>query len=187
MDSAKMSMTGRRIHDRAAGKEHFDDIRKYQKAITKKNKYYMKKKSFINTIKVLIGIQLLMVMLIVISFAVLTYQSAIQEMNTVAENFLDIYATQIEDRIMRMDRSLSTILNNNADLVLLESDELAERNWASVRLSLAIQDIMKIDNSAEVLVIAESVYGICLDAKHERLSYDRKNQIREFVTEYADK
>lgn len=187
MDSAKMSMTGRRIHDRAAGKEHFDDIRKYQKAITKKNKYYMKKKSFINTIKVLIGIQLLMVMLIVISFAVLTYQSAIQEMNTVAENFLDIYATQIEDRIMRMDRSLSTILNNNADLVLLESDELAERNRASVRLSLAIQDIMKIDNSAEVLVIAESVYGICLDAKHERLSYDRKNQIREFVTEYADK
>lgn len=134
MDSAKMSMTGRRIHDRAATKEHFDDIRKYQKAITKKNKYYMKKKSFINTIKVLIGIQLLMVMLIVISFAVLTYQSAIQEMNTVAENFLDIYATQIEDRIMRMDRSLSTILNNNADLVLLESDELAERNRASVRL-----------------------------------------------------
>lgn len=97
-----MSMTGRRIHDRAATKEHFGDIRKYQKAITKKNKYHMKKKSFINTIKVLIGIQLLMVMLIVISFAVLTYQSAIQEMNTVAENFLDIYATQIEDRIMRM-------------------------------------------------------------------------------------
>lgn len=147
----------------------------------------MKKKSFINTIKVLIGIQLLMVMLIVISFAVLTYQSAIQEMNTVAENFLDIYATQIEERVMRMDRSLSTILSSNADLILLESDELAERNRASVRLSLAIQDIMKIDDSAEMLVIAEATNGICLDAKHERLPFDRKNEIREFVTNYMEK
>lgn len=147
----------------------------------------MKKKSFINTIKILIGIQMLMVTLIVISFAVFTYQSAAQEMNTVAENFLEIYAAQIENRIMRMDRSLTTILNNNADLSLLESDELEERSRASVRLSNAVQDIMKIDDSAEMLVIAEAEHDICLDAKNERLSFDRKNDIREFVMEYTEK
>lgn len=147
----------------------------------------MKKKSFINTIKVLIGIQLLMVMLIVIFFAALTYQSAANEMNSVAENFLNIYATQIENRVMRMDQSLTTILNNNADLNLLESDELAERNRASVRLSDTIQDIMKIDDSAEMLVIAEAAHDICLDAVHERLSFDRKNEIRELVMEYTEK
>lgn len=147
----------------------------------------MKKKSFINTIKVLIGIQLLMVMLIVIFFAAFTYQSATREMNSVAENFLDIYVTQIENRIMRMDQNLTTILNNNADLSLLESDELAERSRASVRLSNTIQDIMKIDDSAEMLVIAETEYDICLDAKCERLSFDRKNEIREFIMEYTEK
>lgn len=147
----------------------------------------MKKKSFINIIKILMGVQLLLVMMIVIFFAVLTYQSALQEMDSVAENFLDIYATQIENRIMRMDRSLTTILSNTADLSLLESDELAERSRASVRLSIALQDIMEIDDSAEMLVIAESVHGICLDAKHERLSYDRKNAIREFVMGYTEK
>lgn len=147
----------------------------------------MKKKSFINTLKVLIGIQLLMVILILIFFAILTYQSATNEMNSVVENFLSIYATQIENRIMRMDQSLTTILNNNADLSLLESEELAERNRASVRLSDTIQDIMKIDDSAEMLVIAETAYGICLDAVCERLSFDRKNEIREFVMEYTEK
>ncbi|MDE7276179.1 MAG: histidine kinase, partial [Lachnospiraceae bacterium] len=146
----------------------------------------MKKKSFINTIKVLIGIQLLMVMLIVIFFAAFTYQSATREMNSVAENFLDIYVTQIENRIMRMDQNLTTILNNNADLSLLESDELAERNRASVRLSNTIQDIMKIDDSAEMLVIAEMEYDICLDAKCEGLSFDRKNEIREFIMAYME-
>lgn len=146
----------------------------------------MEKKSFINRIKVLIGIQLLMVTLIVISFAIFTYQSAKQEMNSVAENFLDIYATQIENRIMRMDRSLTTILNDS-DLSLLESDELAERSRASVRLSETIQDIMKIDDSAEMLLIAETEHDIRLDAVQERLSYDRKNEIREFVIEYTEK
>lgn len=148
---------------------------------------FMKKKSFINTIKVLIGIQLLIVMLLVIFFAGFTYQSAVHEMNSVAENFLGIYATQIENRIMRMDQSLTTILNNNADLSLLESGELAERSRASVRLSDTIQDIMTIDNSAEMLIIAEATEGICLDAKHERLSYEKKSAVREFVMEYAGK
>lgn len=147
----------------------------------------MKKKSFINTIKILMGIQLLVVTLVAIFFAVLTYQTAVHEMNSMTESFLDIYAAQIENRIMRMDQSLASILSNTDDLSLLESDELAERNRASVRLYNTLQDIIKIDDSAEILLIAEASYGTCLDAKSERLSFDKKNEIREFVMEYTEK
>lgn len=147
----------------------------------------MKKKSFINTIKILMGIQLLVVTLVAIFFAVLTYQTAVHEMNSTTENFLDIYAAQIENCIMRMDQSLTSILSNTDDLSLLESDELAERNRASVRLYNTLQDIIKIDDSAEILLIAEASYDTCLDAKCERLFFDKKNEIREFVMEYTEK
>lgn len=147
----------------------------------------MKKKSFINTIKILMGIQLLVVTLVAIFFAVLTYQTAVHEMNSMTESFLDIYAAQIENRIMRMDQSLTSILSNTDDLSLLESDELAERNRASVRLYNTLQDIIKIDDSAEIFLIAEASYDTCLDAKCDRLFFDKKNEIREFVMEYTEK
>ncbi|MDE7313130.1 MAG: histidine kinase [Eubacterium sp.] len=145
----------------------------------------MRKKSFIHTLSVLMGIQLLTVTMIVVAFTVLTYQSAEREMDLAAQNLLNVYAAQMENRVIKMEQNLSAVLENDADLSLLESAVETDRHYASIRLCTMMKNLMKIDDSAELIVIAEAEYGTCLDANNSELSLKEKEEARGFVMEYA--
>ena len=145
----------------------------------------MQKKSFIQTLTILMRIQLAALSLIVILFAAVTIKTAENEMDITAENFLNVYAGQLANRIAKMDENLSKIIQNDTDLKLLESDKSGERVYASIRLAESLNNIMYIDGSADMLVIAEASHDTCLDARNGRITYDQKNAIREFVMEYA--
>ncbi len=145
----------------------------------------MQKKSFIQTLTILMRIQLAALSLIVILFAAVTIKTAENEMDITAENFLNVYAGQLANRIAKMDENLSKIIYNDTDLKLLESDKSGERVYASIRLAESLNNIMYIDGSADMLVIAEASHDTCLDARSGRITYDQKNAIREFVMEYA--
>lgn len=130
-------------------------------------------------------IQLAALSLIVIFFAAVTIKTAENEMNVTTENFLNIYAGQLSNRITGMDHNLSEIIYNGTDLRLLESDKAGERVRASIRLAQSLNNIMHIDDSADMFVIAEASNDICVDAKSGRIAYAQKNAVREFVMEYA--
>lgn len=144
------------------------------------------KKSFVHMMNLMMGIQLAAVSVLLIFFAVSVYAAARKETDTAAENFLHIYATQIENRIQKVDMQLTTIINEDADLQLLESEDEAVRHYASVRLVQSINDIMSIDQSADIFVITEADHNICIDAKADNLPYSDKNSIRDMVMDYVD-
>lgn len=134
----------------------------------------------------MMGIQMAAVSVLLIIFAVSVYSAARKETDIAAENFLHIYATQIENRIQKVDMQLTTIINEDEDLQLLESEDEAKRHYASVRLAQSINDIINIDQSADIFVITEADHNIYIDAKADNLPYADKNSLRSMFMDYAE-
>ena len=144
------------------------------------------KQSFVQMMNLMMGIQMAAVSVLLIIFAVSVYSAARKETDIAAENFLHIYATQIENRIQKVDMQLTTIINEDEDLQLLESEDEARRHYASVRLAQSINDIINIDQSADIFVITEADHNICIDAKADNLPYADKNSLRSMFMDYAE-
>lgn len=144
------------------------------------------KQSFVQMMNLMMGIQMAAVSVLLIIFAVSVYSAARKETDIAAENFLNIYATQIENRIQKVDMQLTTIINEDEDLQLLESEDEAKRHYASVRLAQSINDIINIDQSADIFVITEADHNICIDAKADNLPYADKNSLRSMFMDYAE-
>lgn len=144
------------------------------------------KQSFVQMMNLMMGIQMEAVSVLLIIFAVSVYSAARKETDIAAENFLHIYATQIENRIQKVDMQLTTIINEDEDLQLLESEDEAKRHYASVRLAQSINDIINIDQSADIFVITETDHNICIDAKADNLPYADKNSLRSMFMDYAE-
>ena len=147
----------------------------------------LKQKSFTRTITILMWIQVTAVILLVIVFGVLTYQQAEREMNSVATNFLNVYATQMENRMSRMYQNLNAVLSSSADLQLLKSDKEEDRLYASQRLRDTMQNLLSIDESAEIIVVAEAEQDVILDAYENNMDLDNRNAVRQLVMDYAQK
>lgn len=147
----------------------------------------LKQKSFTRTITILMWIQVTAVVLLVIVFGVLTYQQAEREMNSVATNFLNVYATQMENRMSRMYQNLNAVLSSSADLQLLKSDKEEDRLYASQRLRDTMQNLLSIDESAEIIVVAEAEQDVILDAYENNMDLDNRNAVRQLVMDYAQK
>ena len=144
------------------------------------------KQSFVRMMNLMMGLQMAAVSVLLIIFAVSVYSAARKETDIAAENFLHIYATQIENRIQKVDMQLTTIINEDEDLQLLESEDEAKRHYASVRLAQSINDIINIDQSADIFVITEADHNICIDAKADNLPYADKNSLRSMFMDYAE-
>ncbi|MCM1432305.1 MAG: histidine kinase [Muribaculaceae bacterium] len=142
-----------------------------------------KKKSFVHTMNLMMGIQMATVSVLLLIFAFSVYYAARKETDIFARNFLHIYAAQMENRIQKVDNQLTTIISDDMDLQLLESNDDVERHYASIRLAKELNDVMVIDQSADILVIAEAEYNICVDAKADNLPYNDKSSIREMFLE----
>lgn len=146
----------------------------------------MKKKSVIRTITILMQVQMVTVLLLVVASTVITFRSSLERMDSVSQNFLDIYARQMENRVEKMDQMLSVLVYNNTDLLLLEGEDERESFYASIRLKETLENVIKINDSAQMAVIAQADHGVCLDANNSQMQIEHKNNIRDFVIECAD-
>lgn len=145
----------------------------------------MKKQSFVRTMKILMWVQVVTVTVLLIFFAFTTFRSAEREADTAAENFLDIYATQIENRLQKMRVTLSTIVSESADLNLLASADETQRYYAALRLSEKINDIMVLDQSADMYAITDGYYDTRLEANNGQVALSTRNCILDFFGDYA--
>ena len=144
-----------------------------------------KKVSFVNRMNLLMGIQMATVSILLILFVVSIYRAAEEDTEIAGKNILNVYAMQMENRIRKVETQLTTIINENLDLQLLESEDEMEGYYASLRLSGFIKEIMSIDQSADIFVITEAEHNICIDAKTDNLTFDEKENIRQMFMNYV--
>lgn len=145
----------------------------------------MKRKSLIQTLTSLIYIQLVTMTILVVSFAALTVSSAQNRMDILTQNFLEIYTGQLNNRISKMDRILTEILNGVTDLDLLESVSETDRYYAAMHLRETLSDIMLIEDSVQMLMVAEKENGMFVEANNGTLPLSTREKIRDFVKDCA--
>lgn len=146
----------------------------------------MKKKSIVQTTKILVWIQMITVSILLILVGVTMFWAAEKETNDVAENFLKIYAAEMENRIQKINSQFATMISENMDLQLLADGDETEQAYAAQRLSMKIKDIMMIDQSADIFVVAEVTSNTCLDVGSAFISYSDRMDVRKHIMDYAE-
>ncbi|MBQ1491878.1 MAG: hypothetical protein IIZ39_07945, partial [Blautia sp.] len=143
------------------------------------------KSSILRQVLLLFNVQLLAVLVVMISSIVFMQRLSRERMEAMAENLVEIYGTQMNNRLTQSWNNLSRIIYDNYDPDLLSSDKERERYYASVRLHNVLQNIVKTGDDAPLYVIADSAYDICLDAGKKPMAYQTRNALRDFCMDKA--
>ncbi len=139
-----------------------------------RGKMKVEHRSFIHRLSLLIKIQAAAMVIMICLSCFGSYNIAEQEQMQEAENFLEIYASSVENGLEAMDRALGMILYNNSELMLLQNDDYLTRHYASLILQDSTSDFTQVDSRIELIVIAQSDYDICLSSDNNLLPNWRK-------------
>ena len=143
------------------------------------------KRSFIRTMQRTLGLQLVVITLLLILTAIFSYKNALEQTRASQKNILDIYSRQIENRLNQMDHHFATVISDTYDLTLLKNPDEAQRHYAAIRIREQLSNIMSIDQSADMLLVASPQYDFCIDAISRSLGFQAKNALRAYFSDYA--
>lgn len=140
-----------------------------------------KKQSFVNQIFGFLLILTGLLMAILGMFLVSSYHILENEINDSSESFLEIYSNEASNKIREMDGLLKNITSRNVDLAKFKSHNSNERILASISMYNYMQDLMFERNIADILVVYDKTYDICVDVIKSGFDYETKNKLREFT------
>jgi sensor histidine kinase YesM len=142
-------------------------------------------------IRQIIVYMVVLIVLLVFILAIYSFTSYVILRNEVmrgAENFLQVYGTELKNRITQMDGVLTTLLvQNYSELQLVKSANEAKRFYASQDIHNYISDVALSDDSVDFIVVADATYDICLDAASTATTYWDRTALREYTMEQARK
>ena len=147
----------------------------------------MTKKSFIKNTIFLLTIQMLLLIMVLFGSIYSSYQSAMENVEEMADGFLQVYGKELDNKINNTEQLLSSLLYGNRQYNLLKSADESNRYFAAVELKKQLQEHMNYNKSCDMVVIAESDYEICIDAESNVILYPERETIRKYVLESAGK
>ena len=144
------------------------------------------KKSLIRQIIVYMVVLLALLFVVLVAYSFTSYLILRNEVQKGAENFLQVYGTELKNRVAKMDGVLTNLLVQNfTELQLLKSSNEAKRFYASQDIHNYISDVALSDSSVDFIVVADTMYDICLDASSTTTTYWDRTAIREFTIQQA--
>ncbi len=147
----------------------------------------MKKKSVIRKAFFMMTVHFILLLVVFFSYLFFSYHTAVGNLRDSMENLIQIYGRELENKIENADMLLERLIYANDDYTLLQSRDEATRYYASVRLKHLIEEQTAYDDSVDAVVMADSVYGVCLDYENRQISLENKTSLREFVSRGAKK
>lgn len=136
-------------------------------------------------IKQIVVYMVIMITLLVSILAVYSFTSYLILRNEVkkgAENFLQVYGTELKNRVTQMDNILTNLLiQNYSNLQLIKSSDEAKRFYASQDIHNYISNVALNNKSVDFIVVADSMYDICLDASSTATTYWDRTAIRDYT------
>lgn len=146
----------------------------------------MKKKSFIRRTIIMMSAQITLLAIILLLFLFFSYNSTVDNINQVHENFLQVYGSKLENKIENADRLLEQLVYKNSNFNLLQSKSESKRYFASIELYNQLDEFMLNNNYVDMMIIAEREYQTCLDAESTSVSVVQRTAIREFALECSE-
>ncbi len=139
------------------------------------------KKSFVNEILILLVMLTGLLTGILGIFLASSYNILEKEIKESSEAFLKIYSNEFTNNIDEMDNLLKSITTQGEDLAQIKSGDGNKRALASISLSKYLQDLLSGRDIADVIVVYDSNYGVCLDAITNGFNFKKKNMLRDFT------
>lgn len=145
----------------------------------------MKKKSFMHTLDVLTRIQIGMITAFMVVFVVVAYQNAVEKQETVLNNYLEVFGSQMKGHLTKTCEFLSNIVYNNYDLEMLQIDDDTERQYAAIRLSNDLEDLITVSDSADVVIVAQEKHAVSIQAKRDNVTVQESRLLSSFAADFA--
>lgn len=145
----------------------------------------MNNKSFLQTINILLRMQMCLIAVVIMVFIVTSYSSALEKQETELNNYLEIYTEQINNRIDRTDENLAEIVYDNVYLDILHSDNQTERQYAKMELFNEMLNMMKTNTGADVIAVAECMQKDYVTVKNSSVCLADATCLENFTMEYA--
>jgi methyl-accepting chemotaxis protein len=140
------------------------------------------KSSLIKQIVVYMAVMITLLVSILVVYSFTSYLILRNEVKKGAENFLQVYGTELKNRVTQMDNILANLLiQNYPELQLIKSSDEAKRFYASQDIHNYISDVALNNNSVDFIVVADSTYDICLDASSTATTYWDRTAIRDYT------
>ncbi|MGB4661107.1 MAG: hypothetical protein WBI07_18190, partial [Mobilitalea sp.] len=140
-----------------------------------------KKKSFIHNILIYLLILMGALVLILGTFLASSYGILEKEIKDSSKAFLMIYSNEVSSKISEMDTILKNITTQGEDLAKIKSKDENKRALSSISLSNYMQTLITGNDVADVIVVYDSNYQICLDMITQGFNFKKKNNLREFT------
>jgi sensor histidine kinase YesM len=115
------------------------------------------------------------------AFLVSSYDILETEIKDSSEAFLKIYNNEFLNNIVEMDSILSSITSQGEELAKIKSSQETERSLSSISLFNYIRNLLYKNDVADVIVVYDKNYNVCLDTIKSDISYEQKNRLREFT------
>lgn len=145
----------------------------------------MKKKSFMHTLGVLTRILIGMITAFMAAFVMAAYQNAVEKQVAVLDNYLEVFGSQMKGYLTKTSEFLSNIVYDNYDLEMLQSDDEAERQYASVRLYNDLESLITVSDSADVVIVAQEKHDVSIQVRRETITARESKLLGSFAAEFA--
>ena len=146
---------------------------------------FMEKKSSVRKAVVLMGVHFILLMIVFFSYLFFSYRMAAEDLTNSMENLIQVYGRELGNQVENADMLLERLILDNVDYDQLQSEDEATRYYASVRLKNFLEDQTAYGDYVDAVMIADSMYGICLDYENNFISYEDKLALRNFISEGA--
>ena len=140
-----------------------------------------RKKSFVNEILIYLLVLVVLLLVILGGFLLSSYGILKKEMKDSSDALLSIYRNECSNDIAEMNGLLKSITTQSVDLANIKSSSENRRALSSVALVDYMQKLITGNELADVVVIYDGNYNICLDAITPGFNYNKKNNLREYT------
>lgn len=141
----------------------------------------MKKKSLIERTIFLIIIQCILLLVVFVTYLVISYRTAADSLEQSMHNLMQIYGKELDGKIENADMLLERLIYKNTDYDMLQSADSNDRYYASVKVKDFIEEQTAYDYYIDAVVVAESEYELCLDYENRDMSLENREALREFT------
>lgn len=146
----------------------------------------MKKRAFVRQIILYMAGLVVLLALLLVVYAASSYSILRGEIEQSAENFLQVYGSELKSRVSQMDRVLQNLLvQNYSSLQIMRSAEESKRVYAALDIKNYISDLLRSDDTVGCIVVADSRYDVCVDAAVVTLNYWDREAMRDYTSACA--
>ncbi len=138
-------------------------------------------RSFVTRTRIFLGILHGILLSMVILFVVSAWSTASEKMNAGTSNLLQLYGSELDQKLTGATQLLQRIMFNNADYDMLQLEDETQRVYAALKLKKFIDDSLLFNTDVDMVVVAESRYGTCLDQSNVTLTLAQRESLRSFT------